>query len=65
VHYGAGVRVIGVLVFLLGATGLFFTVRIALSRGRPLDVIAGLMAPVALVVAVLGLLLVLIPGFLG
>jgi formate-dependent nitrite reductase membrane component NrfD len=65
VHYVAGVRVIGVLLFLLGAAGVAFAIRIALSRRKPLDLIAALLAPVAVVVAILGLLLVLVPGFLG
>ena len=53
------------LMFLAGAAGVVLAVRIAFSRRRPLDLIAGLAAPVAVVVAILGLLLVLVPGFLG
>jgi hypothetical protein len=59
------VRVIGVLMFLAGAAGAVLAIRIAFSRRRPLDLLGGLSAPVAVVVAILGLLLVLVPGFFG
>ena len=58
-------RVLGALLFLLGGGGTGYAVHAALTRRRPLDVAFSLAAPLALVVALLGLLLVFVPGFLG
>lgn len=58
-------RVLGALLLLVGATATAWSVWASFEKRRPLDVAFALAAPVALVVALLGALLVFVPGFLG
>ena len=58
-------RIVGLIMFLLGTIGTGFAVREAFRRGRPLDVVFGLVAPVAVIVAITGLVLIFVPGFLA
>lgn len=57
-------RVLGALLFLLASGGVaYFTWAMFASR-RPRDVVFALLAPLALVLAVVGLVLVFVPEFL-
>jgi hypothetical protein len=58
-------RVVGVIGFLVGAAGAAAAVAGALGSKRPRDVGLALAAPVAVVIAVVSLVLVFDPGFLG
>lgn len=58
-------RALGFLLFVLGGAGTAFATWASYQRGRPLDVLFALLAPVALLVALTGLILVFVPGFLG
>jgi hypothetical protein len=60
-------RIMGVLLFLAGSAATAFTIRasFASERRRAVDVVLALASPVAVLVALLGLLLVFVPGFLG
>jgi hypothetical protein len=57
-------RLLGAVLFLAGCAGTAFAVGGAFARRRPLDVACALLAPVAVAVAVLGAVLVFVPGFL-
>ncbi|MEM9492138.1 MAG: hypothetical protein AAGC55_23530 [Myxococcota bacterium] len=57
-------RVVGVLLFLLGGAGTAFFTWATYRRGRPQDVVFGALAPLALLIALLGLLLAFVPDFL-
>ena len=63
--YFAHVRVIGVLLFLLGGAGTAYSTWATYNRGRPQDVLFGIAAPLAMLVALTGLLLLFVPGFFG
>lgn len=58
-------RVLGALLFLLGGAGTAYATWASYHRGRPLDVAFAVAAPVALALALAGLLLVFVPGFFG
>ena len=64
VRLGA-VRFLGVLLFLLGGAGTAYATWASYAHSRPRDVVFGLLAPVALLIMLLGLLLLFVPGFLG
>jgi hypothetical protein len=55
----------GVLLLVAGAAGAGWAVRAATSRRRPLDVVAALVAPLFIVIAVVGAVACLVRGFLG
>jgi hypothetical protein len=57
-------RVLGALMFVVGGAGTAYATWASFAHRRPLDVAFGLAAPVALTLAVLGLTLVFVPGFL-
>lgn len=57
------VRVLGALVFLAGCAGTGYATFATFERKRPADVAFGALAPVALLVALTGLLLLFVPGF--
>lgn len=63
--YVAGVRLLGVLLFVLGGAGTGFATWATYQRSRPQDVLFGVLAPVAMLVMLLGLLLMFVPGFFG
>jgi hypothetical protein len=59
------VRFVGALLFLLGAAGTGYSVWASFERNRPLDVAFAVAAPLAFALALVGLLLVFVPGFFG
>ena len=59
------VRYLGVLIYVAGAAATAYATWAAFHRDRPRDLLFALAAPVALLVALLGLVLVFVPGFLG
>lgn len=58
-------RVVGALLFLAASAGTGYAVRAAYQKSRPADVLFALAAPVAAVIALVGLLLVFVPDFFG
>lgn len=56
-------RFLGVLALLAGGGGTAYATFATYAHSRPRDVVFGLLAPVALAVALVGLVLVLVPGF--
>ena len=58
-------RVIGALMFLAGAAGTGMVIRASFERARGAAALYGLAAPVAVLVAVAGLVLLFVPGFFG
>lgn len=63
--YFGRVRVLGVLLFVLGGGGTAYSTWAVYHRDRPHDVLFGIAAPLALLVALIGLLLMFVPGFFG
>jgi hypothetical protein len=59
------VRVVGALLFLAASAGTGYAVRAAYQKSRPADVLFALAAPIAAVIALVGLLLVFVPDFFG
>jgi hypothetical protein len=59
------VRFLGVLLFLVGGGATGYATWASYARSRPRDVLFALLAPVALLVMLLGLVLIFVPGFLG
>jgi hypothetical protein len=57
-------RALGALLVLVGGAGSVWGVVAATARRRPVDLLAALVAPLGLVLALLGGVLVLVPGFL-
>ena len=57
------VRLLGAALFLVGCAGTAYATWATFEKRRPLDVAFGAVAPVALLAALLGLLLVFVPGF--
>lgn len=51
--------------FLASGAGAAYSVWAVHHRKRPLDVLFAVLAPVAMVVAITGLLLSFVPGFFG
>jgi hypothetical protein len=58
------VRLFGALLLVGGGAGTMWSVVTFSTRRRPLDLVAALTAPVALLVALTGGVLVLVPDFL-
>lgn len=58
-------RLLGVLLALAGALGLVYSVRGTFTQSRPKDVAFAMLALVCTMVALLGLALAFVPGFLG
>ncbi len=58
-------RVVGALLFLTGCAGTAFATWASFRSKRPRDIGFALLAPVAMIVALTGLLLVFVPGFFG
>ncbi|HZS38566.1 MAG TPA: hypothetical protein VFF06_17140 [Polyangia bacterium] len=54
---------LGVLMVLAGGAGAVWGVNASTTRRRPFDLIAALVAPVGLVTALVGGVLVFVPGF--
>ena len=59
------VRFLGVLLFLSGSAATGYCTWASYAKSRPRDVLFALLAPVALLSALLGLVLIFVPGFLG
>jgi hypothetical protein len=58
-------RLLGLIAFLAASAGAAVAVRESFVRPRPIAVLLGLLAPVCVVLALTGLLLVFVPDFLG
>ena len=58
-------RVVGALLFLAASAGTGYAIRAAYQKSRPADVLFALAAPIAAVIALVGLLLVFVPDFFG
>lgn len=58
-------RFVGGLLFLLGGAGTAYCLHAAFSRRRPVDVAFAIAAPLCLALALVGALLVFVPGFFG
>jgi hypothetical protein len=58
-------RVLGGLLFVLGAVGAGMALRASFERTRGAAALLGLAAPLAVLVAIAGLVLVFVPGFFG
>ena len=58
-------RVVGALLFLAASAGTAYSIRAAYQRNRPADVLFAIAAPLAALVALIGLLLVFVPDFFG
>ncbi len=56
-------RILGVILFILGGGGTALATWSVYQQRRPRDILFALAAPLAMVVALLGLLLVFVPGF--
>jgi hypothetical protein len=59
------VRILGLLFFLCGGAGAAFATWAVYHRSRPQDVFFGVLAPLALLIMLTGLVLVFVPGFFG
>lgn len=58
-------RALGALLFLAASAGTGYAIRAAFQRSRPADVFFAILAPLAAVLALIGLLLVFVPDFFG
>lgn len=58
-------RVLGAILFLLGGAATAWSVTRSLTDRRPRDVAFALLAPLAVVLALGGLLLLFVPDFFG
>ena len=58
-------RALGALLFLAASAGTGYAIRAAYQRSRPADVLFAIVAPIAALVALIGLLLVFVPDFFG
>jgi hypothetical protein len=59
------VRILGALLFVVGGAGTAYTTWAVYQHSRPKDVLLAVAAPTAFLVALVGLLLVFVPGFFG
>jgi hypothetical protein len=59
------VTAVGALMVLAGGAATVWGVSASATRRRPIDLIAALAAPVGLLTALAGGVLVFVPGFLG
>lgn len=55
---------LGALLAVAGSAGAAFAVVAASTKKRPVDVVAALLAPVAILLALTGGVLIFVPGFL-
>jgi hypothetical protein len=60
-----GVRIFGALLFLAGSAATARATWAVYHSRRPRDVLYAVIAPVALIAALIGLLLAFVPGFFG
>ncbi len=58
-------RVLGLILFLLGGGATALTTLASFRRSRPQDLLFAALAPLALVLALAGLVLLFVPGFFG
>lgn len=58
-------RLLGALLFLAGATATAYSTWAVFHSRRPRDVAFAVAAPVAVILALTGLVLVFVPGFLA
>ncbi len=56
-------RILGVLLFVGGAAGTAYATWAIYGRKRPQDVLFAVLAPLAMVIALIGLVLTFVPGF--
>jgi len=56
-------RFLGAVMFLTGAAGTAWTIKESFTRPKPAAALFGLLSPVAVLVALVGALLVFVPGF--
>ncbi len=57
-------RLLGILLAIAGAVGLVHSIRGTLGQGRPKDVAYALLSVASVVLALLGVALAFVPGFL-
>jgi hypothetical protein len=62
---GNSVRILGVLLFVAGSAATAYATWATYRRHRPRDVLFALLAPIALIAALTGLLLAFVPRFFG
>lgn len=58
-------RIVGILLFVAGAAATAYSAWAIDQRARPADVAFAIAAPLCVLVALLGLILIFVPGFLG
>jgi hypothetical protein len=58
-------RVLGVILVMTGSDMTVWCVLGTFERRRPMDVACAALAPLAVLLALLGALLIFVPGFLG
>ncbi|MCG8416723.1 MAG: hypothetical protein MJE77_02115 [Proteobacteria bacterium] len=58
-------RILGIMLFVFGSAAAAYCTWAVYRLGRPKDVVFGILAPVAMILALLGLLSIFVPGFLG
>lgn len=58
-------RMLGILLFVLAGGATALATWATYRRNRPQDVLFALLAPVAMLLALLGLVLIFVPGFLS
>lgn len=63
--YVRAVRILGVILLLAGSAGTAYATWAVFHRGRPADVAFAVLAPLAALLALTGLLLAFVPGFFG
>jgi len=63
--YRRRVRILGLLLFALASAGTVYSTWAMYNRKRPADVVFALVAPLAALIALAGLLLAFVPDFFG
>lgn len=58
-------RVVGAVLFVGGAVGAALAIRASFERARGPAALYGLLAPLAVLAAIAGLVLIFVPGFFG
>jgi hypothetical protein len=58
-------RIFGLVMFLTGSAGTAWTMRESFARTRGKAALFGLLAPIAVLIALTGALLIFVPGFFG
>ena len=58
-------RLLGLILFLAGGAATGYCTWAAMNRRRPIDVAFSVLAPLAVLVTMIGLALLFVPGFLG